>query len=344
MACAVYLAKSSFQCYDKQMTTPDYIRVRSLVLRAIRTFFDEKGFFEVQTPVLCSESVIDSFITPIEVETKQIPTNRRGDHRYFLQTSPELSMKRLLAMGCRAIYQIAPVFRGGERGNLHNTEFTMLEWYQCGDDYQAGIKLLAKLVETLWHQQNKDEFCVELVTFGDLFEKETGLCVHRASAAQIRSEVEARSIPFPDSFNDESAETWIDLLFSELIQPKLSAAIVYDFPAMQSQLARTRRVVDKSGTFEVAERFELYINGIELANGYHELLDSDVLHKRFLCNNRNRVINNLQELPVPTRLLEAMQQGFPPCSGTALGIDRLLMVLMNTASIDDVIAFPIEKT
>ncbi len=308
----------------------DNLRCCAATLRSIRHFFDELGFLEVRTPILSADSVVDRFVEPIVVFDPSFPTNRHGTKTYFLQTSPEFAMKRLLAAGLSAIYQITPVFRKGDRGTMHNVEFTMLEWYRVDDDYQTGMDLLAQFVREVL------EITVRRRSFRELFLERTELDPLRSTSSEFRKLAEDKKIPFPDGLDDEG---WIDLLFSELVQPTLDAVIVYDFPAFQSQLARTR--TDGDGTVLV-ERFELFIDGVELANGYHELLDADELRQRFQATNAKRRQDGKPELPVESRLLDAMEHGLPACSGTALGLERLFMVRFGVASIDEVFAFPFE--
>ncbi|GHT17369.1 hypothetical protein FACS1894189_3110 [Planctomycetales bacterium] len=286
----------------------------------------------MQTPVLSADTIVDRYVEPIAVTDDLLPKNLHGSKTYYLQTSQEFAMKRLLAAGMKAIYQISPVFRKGDRGTFHNVEFTMLEWYRIGDDYDAGMKLLADLVLEI------ADISVEFKTFREVFEAETGLNPHRATAKQLREAAELHGISYPDSYCSEPADAWIDLLFSELIQPKLDAVIVYDYCGSQSQLAKTRC----EGDDEISERFELFLHGIEIANGYHELLDAAELRRRMEENLQYRLTDGRSPLPTESRLLAAMEGGLPPCSGTALGIDRLLMVMLRAETIDDVIPFPIE--
>ncbi len=319
------------------------LEFRAKVLREIRHFFDSQNFLEVQTPILSADCVIDEFLELFVLSDPQLPVNHHGDRRYFLQTSPEFAMKRLLQAGMKAIYQITPVFRKGDRGRQHNPEFTMLEWYQASDalhpanPYQAGQEFLASLVRHLTGRG------VQFFTFFEVFQQYVHCDPHRASAAQLREIAKSRQISWPASFADNPAE-WLDLLFSELIQPHLDAVIVRDFPASQSQLAQIRTGDSNFGSeIAVSERFELFLGGVELANGYHELLDAAELRQRFQQTAMKRIAAGKAAIPVESRLLEAMQKGLPSCSGCALGIDRLLMVLLKTQNIDDVLAFPLER-
>lgn len=277
---------------------------RAEIIGRIRGFFDQRGFVEVQTPCLSRDVVVDRFIEPL-------PVPAAADQPMWLQTSPEFAMKRLLAAGARAIYQMGPVFRAGERGRSHNTEFTMLEWYRAGDDYRRGMDLL-------------EEFAGELIvdapairmTYRQLFQKFAGI----------------------DPFAGVEFED-LNRLLAEQVEPALQSIpslIVHDWPADQAALARTR--TDASG-IQVAERFELYCHGTELANGYHELTDAEELLRRNQQVNRQRQAAGQVALPVDSRLLQAMQAGLPDSCGVALGVDRLVMLALNKPDIDQVMPF-----
>lgn len=273
-------------------------------------------------------------------------------------------MKRLLASGMDAIYQIGPVFRRGDRGRHHNIEFSMLEWYKTGDDYQAGINRLADLVRFVAESVSfRSEVStsriphIESKSYRRVFEAQTGVNPHDASSNVLRQIADIHHIAYPESFTvrknasiDDETEPWLDLLFSELVQPTLGETIVFDFPASQSQLARTRVVhenkndIDNTGqnAYEVTERFELFLDGIEIANGYHELLDDGELRRRFGTTARQRAEDGRATLPIESRLLAAMQSGLPASAGCALGLERLLMFLLAADNIDQILAFPIE--
>ena len=308
----------------------DNLRRRAEIVRSIRRFFDDLEFVEVRTPILSADSIVDRHVEPIVVSDTSFPTNHHGTKTYYLQTSPEFAMKRLLAAGMKAIYQLTPVFRRGDRGTMHNVEFTMLEWYRTGDDYRNGMNLLELFVQNILEKN------VARRSFRDVFRDRTEIDPHQATTAQLRALAETNDIPFPDGLDDES---WVDLIFSELVQPTLDAVIVYDFPAFQPQLAKIR--TENNGT-TVAERFELFIDGVELANGYHELLDAGELRQRFRRSTEKRRLDGKPEIPVESRLLTAMEVGLPACCGTALGLERLLMVRLGADSINQVFSFPIE--
>jgi lysyl-tRNA synthetase class 2 len=320
------------------------LRYRAELLCRIRRFFEERHFVEVQTPILSADTIVDLHVEPIAVTDSSLPTTPHGNKTYYLRTSPEFAMKRLLAAGMNAIYEIGAAFRKGDRGQFHNVEFTMLEWYRVGDNYRSGMELLAELIRCIGEKLPK----IVYRSFQDVFQEYANINPHGATASECQKIAVMNHLSYPDSWTQElgksrRADDWIDLLFSELVQPHLESVIVYDFPATQSQLARTR-MIDGLENRVVSERFELFLNGIEIANGYHELLDASELRHRFRENLQRRLEENRPLLPVESRLLTAMESGLPASCGTALGIDRLCMVLLGADSIDEVIPFPIESS
>lgn len=301
---------------------------RAALLRTIRQFFEERGFLEVETPQLSADTVVDRHIEPIRV---QVPGVER---ELWLQTSPEFGMKRLLAWGAEAIFQITHAFRAGERGRLHNPEFTMVEWYRVGDGPDDAIQLLSDLAEATVGRGP-----AERLSYASAFQRHVGLDPHRADAAALRRAAEAGGSVVSGAA-DCDRDFWLHWLLSERVEPQLgrgSPTVLYDYPASQSALARIRE-----GDPPVAERFELYVDGIELANGYHELLDAAVLRARNRLTNDQRAADGNCRLPEASRLLEAMEAGIPSCCGVALGFDRLVMLAVGAWSIDEVIAFPSE--
>lgn len=315
-------------------TTPlANIIARAELLKRVRRFFDEKGFYEVCTPILSADTLVDVHVEPFSLCDATLPMpNNTG----YLQTSPEFAMKRLLLSGVAAIYQIAHAFRKSDRGDWHNVEFSMLEYYRIGDGYNEGILLLAEFIETVLNCQKTIK-----MPFTEPFFAETHICPHSAICPEFLAFAQSKSIEFPKSYVNGSKDDWIDLIFSECVQPKLGFShpvILYDFPCGLPQLAKTR----ETPVGAVTERFELYVKGVELANGYNELLDSDVLLKRIRRTNKKRIQIGKEPFREESRLLSAMEHGIPPCSGTALGLDRLLMILVGSEQISDVIPFPIE--
>jgi len=305
----------------------DTLKERAEIIARVRAFFDDLGFFEVQTPSLSRDTMIDRHIDPLALQIS-LPGQQDPD-LFFLQTSPEFAMKRLLAAGAQAIYQIGPAFRADESGSLHNVEFTMLEWYRVGDNYQAGMDLLDQLSQQILGRQPATR-----LTYLDAIRLSSGIDLNTAEGIQ-EFEQWKFSLNAPD----------FSQMLDERIEPKLrelKTVILYDWPSDQSALARIRH--EHSGEYgSFAERFELYIDGIEVANGYHELTDP----QEMLARNRQvdvaRSNENKPRLPIESRLLDAMRAGVPDCSGVALGIDRLVMLALGKSNISDVMAFDIHR-
>jgi lysyl-tRNA synthetase class 2 len=326
-----FLPTASLECLQQ----------RSVILKKIRAFFDQRHFIEVETPLLSHDIVVDRYIQPISVSAKEVmgdgPALHDEDPRLWLQTSPEFGMKRLLAAGAQAIYQITKAFRSGERGRLHNPEFTMLEWYRVGDDLQKGMGLLAHFVTEVLHRKS-----VQRTTYQQVFEQTVGIDPHSISIEELRELCRSHGIETATFQSEEfNRDFWLNLILTHVIEKTLGVdqpTIVYDWPASQSALAIVRQVETP-----VAERFELYVDGMEIANGYHELLDPDELSHRNCINNQLRIKDGNRVLPEESKLIEAMHHGLPPCAGVALGIDRLVMLATGMKSINEVISFPIEN-
>jgi lysyl-tRNA synthetase class 2 len=314
------------------------LQARAQTLERVRAFFSQRGFTEVETPILSRDTVVDRHLDPFATNWHIDPrvNSSHAATTYWLQTSPEFAMKRLLAAGAKAIFQITKAFRNGERGALHNPEFTMLEWYRVGDDYTAGMQLLDDLTDSLLKRGT-----AERLTYRSAFENSIGINPHTASVNELALAAAKHHIAPPDSLNNDR-DGWLDFLFTELIQPRLGKqrpTILHDYPASQSALAQVR----SEENYQVAERFELIINGIELANGYHELLDADVLRQRNAVNNAARQTDGKATLPNESQLLAAMEASLPACAGCALGFDRLMLVATGATHIDEVLAFPWER-
>ncbi len=311
----------------------DVLRQRGGILRRIRQFFDERGFLEVETPLLSSDSVIDRYLDPFEISPDQT-----GGRPKYLQTSPEFGMKRLLAAGIGNIYQITRAFRREEAGSHHNPEFTMLEWYEVGADYAMGIQRLADLAAYLFPGRE-----VRQTAFAEALARHVGLDPWRAADDDLRERI---ADALPGDVADLATmdrDNLLNVAMARLVQPHLGEGgpeIIYDWPASQAALARLRFT---AGGITVAERFELYVGGIELANGYHELLDADELVSRGQRNNAQRVRDDKRPLPEENRLIAAMRSGLPACSGTAVGVDRLVMAILGLTELRQVIPFPFER-
>ncbi len=247
-------------------------------------------------------------------------------------------MKRLLATpGCpKAIYQISRVFRRDEQGPLHNPEFTLLEWYHTGDGFDEGMKFTSDLCEALLHRGP-----AQRLSYRNAFRQYAGVDPHAASTAELIEAAKQLTVSPPEGLAVDDRDGWLDWLLTERVQPHLDRdgpLLLYDYPATQAALARVR-----PGNPPLAERFELYVAGIELANGYQELLDADELRRRDALVNAQRQADGKSPLPEPTRLLAAMEAGLPPAVGVALGLDRLVMLAAGAADIREVIAFPFDR-
>lgn len=318
--------------------TLDIIKLRAQLLAQIRHFFAARHVLEVDTPVLSYATNIDPHLETF-VTSYQKPGLVDGPILY-LHTSPELPMKRLLAAGSGSIYQIAKVFRNGESGRFHNPEFTLLEWYRIGFDHHRLMGEVTELVTALLDQETFKESS-EYFSYKDVFLNYLGLDPHQASIPELEFCATSQNLHPPAEMPKDDPNPWLDLLLSHCIEPHLGCqrlTFVYDYPVAQAALAKIR-----PGNPPVAERFELYLQGVELANGFHELTDADQQYRRFQENNQQRIRQGLPSLPVDNRFLTALNRGLPECAGVALGLDRLLMIMAGKSTLQDVIAFPLQR-
>jgi lysyl-tRNA synthetase class 2 len=308
---------------------------RSNLLRALRGFFHDRGLVEVETPLLAAEVIPELHIEPITVGAANLQMNRQ---EMYLQASPELHMKRLLAAGATAIFQVTRSFRAGERGRLHNPEFTIVEWYRAGDDMNAGMDLLDELTQSLLHTPPSSR-----TTYAEAFQRTINLCPHTAPLDELAAAAKTADIAVSATMDHTSRDEWLNLLLATQIESQLGRErpeIVYHYPASQASLAKT---VPVAAGYEVAERFELYYHGIELANGFYELTDAAELRQRFDVLNEARIAAGRNALPVPESLLAAMEHSLPNCSGCALGFDRLVMLAVGAQVISEVMSFSSER-
>ena len=323
------------------------LQLRAKLLARVRQFFAERNFLEVETPILSADVTVDRQLDPMSTILADDPRQPNVGRQLWLQTSPEFSMKRLLAAGATAIYQITRAFRNGEIGSLHNPEFTIVEWYRTGDDMAAAVALLSDFCRALLNTPAATQ-----ISYENAFQQYLQVNPHTASPAQLRTVAEQRGINVPAQF-DEDRDQWLNLLLAECVEPHLGQAaptILYDYPASQAALAKVRNETlspnvpsSAPSTIKVAERFELYVRGVELANGYHELLDAAELRRRSAAANAARVADGKPALPEESRLLAAMQAGLPASSGVALGFDRLVMLAAGAKTLAEVLAFPIDR-
>lgn len=313
----------------------DMLRQRARMLNELRAFFDAKGFLEVQPPCLSRCSIVDPYIDPIELPANELQLGSDLADRYYLQTSPELAMKRMLAAGSPSIYSMGPVFRAGELGDCHNAEFTMLEWYDVGAGESEGIALLGQLASQLLQTDGYD-----VVTYRRLFQDALGFDPVDGGLDVLRAEVETLDRSLARSLGDDR-DGLLDVLLSERLQPMLGIdrpLIVRNYPLSQAALARVSEDDPKC-----AFRFELFVRGIELANGYDELTDAEVLEKRLRDNHHKRQVSGRKTVKGPDEaLIRTISEKLPRCTGVALGVDRLLMVRMGKRTLREVLPFPID--
>lgn len=314
--------------------SPAVLQLRARLIARIREFFAGRDVLEVETPILSHAGTIDPNLHSLAAHSLA-PRDERL--RGLLHTSPEFPMKRLLAAGSGSIYQICKVFRGGEAGRLHNPEFTMLEWYRVGYDYRALMKEVADLVTDVL-AESRPPLPHEELTYRDAFLRYAGLDPHTATAAEFSACAAKHGVEVAGVATDP--DQWRDLLLTHAVEHHLGCgqlSFVYDYPASQAALARIR-----PGNPPVAERFELYLDGIELANGFSELTDAAEQARRFDADRQTRLQRTLSAIPEDSHLLAALAHGLPECSGVALGIDRLVMLAAGATSISEVLAFPFE--
>ncbi len=311
------------------------LRVRAAVLAGLRAYFAEHGVLEVETPLLCRSGGTDPQIEPLRTRFNG-PGFADGVELY-LQTSPEFAMKRLLAAGSGPIYQICKAFRDGEAGRLHNPEFTMLEWYRSAFDL---VQLMDEVAAVLRLALAAPTLAVEHVSYAESFERDLGIDIFGITASALQAfAVDHDLIGAAQLELDKDG--WLDLLMSHLIQPALGKdclCFVTDYPASQAALAR----LNPDG--RTAARFEVFHQGIELANGFHELTDAGEQAARFEADNCKRKSEGQHPIVVDRQLLAAMEAGLPDCAGVAVGLDRLLMLRLGFDDIDAVLGFSLSRT
>ncbi len=304
---------------------------RAKIIAEIRRFFTDRGLLEVETPVLSEFGVTDlhlstfstEFIAPFDALSKTL----------WLSTSPEYHMKRLLAAGSGPIFQISKVFRNEEAGNRHNPEFTMLEWYRPHFDMYRLINEVDDLL-----QQILDCLPAESMSYQFAFQEYVGLDPLSATRKELMEVARQQNFIAEE---DEDRDTLLQFLFSEMVEPKIglnAPVVIYHFPSSQAALAQLSPEDQR-----VAERFEFYYKGVELANGFHELTDADEQRRRFEQDNRQRQKAGLPLRAIDERFLGALQAGMPNTAGVALGVDRLVMIALGVETIKEVISFSIEN-
>jgi lysyl-tRNA synthetase class 2 len=305
------------------------LKLRAELLAKLRQFFAARNILEVDTPALSRAGATDRHIQSFRVED-----GRKG--HLYLHTSPEFPMKRLLASGSGDIYQLCKVFRSGEAGRMHNPEFTMLEWYRVGFDHHQLMAEVAVLIGGLIPELDPPEF----LTYREAFQMHAGFDVAKAGSKECIAALNraGRQVPAEDQLDYDG---WLDMVAGDLVYPALGRGrltFIYNYPASQAALARIW-----PGEPPVAERFEAFIDGVELVNGFHELADAAEQGQRFDQDLAYRKTAGLAPVPRDDHLLVALEHGLPDCAGVALGLDRLLMVAARAKSLAEVIAFPADR-
>lgn len=309
------------------------LQLRARLLQRIRAFFNELGVLEVDTPLMSRAATSDVQIESFT--TRDTSFNRS----LFFHTSPEFAMKRLLAAGSGAIYQLCKVLRMGEAGGHHNPEFTLLEWYQPDYDHHR----LMDEVDALVREVLQDYVALgktQRLSYREVFQQYLELDPFSATAQQLQEKAQAEDIQVM-GLELSSKDPWLDLLMTHVIEPRLPQGcpvFIFDYPASQAALSKIRQ-----GTPPVAERFELYINSMELANGFHELTDATEQRQRFENDLAIRKAQGLPFVPPDESFLQALQAGLPECAGVALGFDRLVMLAAGVNAISEVLAFDYER-
>ena len=309
------------------------LRERAAIIRCIREFFYTRDVMEVETPSLSAASVTDVHLATFS--TKFVGPGHAGGLPLYLQTSPEFAMKRLLAAGSGAIFQLCKAFRNEEAGSHHNPEFTMLEWYRPGFDEFALMDEMDELMQLVLGVES-----AERLTYQQAFMNALGvdpLTANISTLQQLATEQGFADIAAHETHRD----TLLQLLFCMKVEPTIGQekpCFIYHFPASQAALAQICQHDER-----VAGRFELYFKNMELANGFNELTDAKEQAARFKEDNQYREANGLKQVPMDERLIAALENGLPQCAGVALGIDRLIMLATNKQKIKDVLAFDVER-
>ena len=306
------------------------LRLRADLYALIRAFFAEREVLEVETPILSAAANTDPNIQSFATQFSGHVDG--GSRRRWLRTSSEFAQKRLLAAGVSDCYELGRVFRDGEAGRRHNSEFTMLEWYRVKRDHHWLIDETIALIEAAMQTQEK-KVQIYKSTYRDLFIDAIGIDPFVASDLELRGVLRDVAV----DPNGLTRDDWLDLLLTHRMQPDFPddrVTVVIDYPATQCALAKIRR-----DDPPVAERFEVYVGRHELANGYHELTDPIEQRERFERDNRRRAARDQSEMPIDENLIKALQRGMPNCAGVALGVERLLMAMSGSDAIGDVLAF-----
>jgi len=301
------------------------LKQRARMLNSLRAFFAERNILEVETPIISTAATTDPQLESFSTHFQ--------NHEYFLHTSPEFYMKRLLAAGSGDIYQLAKVFRNDENGRLHNPEFTLLEWYRLNFNHHQLMDEIELLLKNLMPEKSNQ---ITRISYQQAFISQLKIDPLIASTEQLKNCAAQYQITTPQGMKNNK-DMWLDWLMLEKIAPSFSKnafTFLYDYPASQASLARL-----DSNDARIANRFELFFGELELANGFYELTDSQEQQQRFEKDNEIRTNNNQKNMPIDYDLITALKSGLPSCAGVAIGIDRLMMLHSNVKSINKVISF-----
>lgn len=311
------------------------LRRRARLLAEVREFFAARDVMEVETPLLQPATVTDPHIRSASCElTLATGGNAR---RFFLQTSPEFAMKRLLCAGSGSIFQICKAFRAGEQGPLHNAEFTMLEWYRIGFDHLRLMDEVDDLLRALLGCGR-----ARRQTYAAAFREVLDLDPHRAALDTLRASAAGCGLS-STATSSATRDDLLDFLVAARVAPQLGRGrptLLFDYPGSKAALAQTRCEVDG---VVIAERFEAYYEGVELANGFHELRDGEEQRRRFEADLDERARCGLESVPLDERFVAALENGLPKCAGVALGLDRLQMVAAGAKSLKEVLTWTIDR-
>lgn len=306
------------------------LTLRALMLKKARDFFFERGVMEVDCPIITKYASVDTHID-------LIPVTYLGNEVRYLHSSPEYGMKRLLSLGCKDIYQLSHVFRDEDVGVKHNPEFMMAEWYRLNFTFSQMIDETIAFIKLFL-----GEMPSTFISYREVFFKYAGFDYLKMSEDDLLCYIKKNNIPCYQGVESEGKDALLNLILGSQIEEKLGKGEIvalYHYPASQAALAKTIQKEDE----QVAERFEIYFEGIELANGYHELIKSDEQEERFEKANRERLFLKKNELPIDKYFLNALRKGIPDCCGVAVGFDRLMMLAFGAKEICDVIPFNFEE-
>lgn len=303
-----------------------YLWQRAKIIGKIRRFFANRNVLEVETPSLYTVPASDPHLYSLHCDIHQ-PGGEFANTLY-LQTSPEFAMKRLLAAGSGSIYQLCKAFRDEEQGQHHHVEFTMLEWYRVNWDDRQLMNEVDELLQMVLRTKPAIRY-----TYQQLFERYCQFNPHQASIDDLKACAKQNHLDLAVHIHDK--DTWLHLIMTHVIEPHLqhetTPVMIMDFPASQAALARL-----KPDAPTIACRFEVYVQGIELANGFYELCDAKEQLRRFENDNKKRQQLGFATVPIDYQLIAALEHGLPDCAGVALGIDRLIMLALGENAINTV--------